>query len=72
MSNIPTHERSWCILSWSLRCVELCCDTADWKGETSFDLGFLECSGMKFELQSVVNRELFKDSKQENNTIMMI
>lgn len=35
-------------------------------------VGFLGCSGMKFELQSVVNRELFKDSKQENNMIMMI
>lgn len=35
-------------------------------------VGFPKCSGMKFELQFVVNRELFKDTKQENNMIMMI
>lgn len=35
-------------------------------------VGFLDCSGMKFGLYSVVNKELFKVSKQENNMIMMI
>lgn len=35
-------------------------------------VGFLECSGMKFGLSSVVSGELFKVSKQENNMIMML
>lgn len=68
-----THERTRCAPSpWNPGAVELCCDTGDWKDETSFDCGVLECSFMKFGLYSVVNRELFKVSKQENNMIMMI
>lgn len=35
-------------------------------------MGYLECSDMKFGLNSVGNRELFKVSKQEHTTILMI
>ena len=38
----------------------------------SFDCEVLESSGMKFGLCSIVNRELFKVFKQENNMIVII